>query len=649
VQSIPREIVGVMPNFQLPRRDPEVILPLQFDRGKVFLGNFAYVGIARLKPGVSLDLGNADIGRMIPIWMDSWPNPMGPNKTVWINARLGPKLHRLKDDYLGTVANTLWLVMATVALVLLIACANVANLLLVRAESRQQEWGVRAALGAGRARIVVDSLAESLLLGLTAGAAGVALAYAGVALLKYVQLPGLPRLAEVSVDTTVVAFALVTSIAAGLLFGSIPTLKYAGSRLAQTLRSGGRTASSSRERHRFQGSLVIAQVALALVLLVISGLMIRTFAEQRKVQPGFTNPEMVQTFRIVIPSAQIPEQERVIRMENDIVDKLAAIPGVTNVGFGTSVPMDFNLSNDAILVEGKDYGPSVNPPPRRYKYISPGFLKSTGTRLIAGREQSWSDIYAQRNFAMVSENLAKELWGSPQAALGKHIRDTPVNAWWEVIGVVEDVHDEGVVKKAPAIVYWPIASAQFFGQPKMVQRAVVYAVRGKGVGTEGLLNQIRQAVWSVNSSIPLAQIRTFKDIYEQSMAQTSFAMAILSIAAGMALLLGMVGIYGVIAYTVTQRKREVGIRMALGAQAAQVKRMFLGNGLALSSLGIAAGLLAAAAVSRLMAGLLFGVRPIDPLTYAATSATLLLATAAACYIPARRAAKVDPAETLRNE
>jgi putative ABC transport system permease protein len=658
VDGRPLQVVGVMPeSFDFMDRDPEIILPLRFERSRLFLGQFMYNGIARIKPGVTLAQANADISRILPIWMKSWPPIPGASSKMWEDAKLGPSLHPLTHDVLGNVAGTLWVVMGTVALVLLIACANVANLLLVRAESRQREWGIRAALGAGQGRLMRDSLAETVMLGLAGGVLGWGIANEGVALLHYLQPANIPRLRDITLDCTVLIFALLTSLAAGLLFGAIPALKYwgksSGSRLLSGIRDAGRAMSAGRDSQAFRRSLVVTQVALSLILLITSGLMIRTFQEQRRVQPGVSGIRQVQTFRLQIPLSEVKEPEAVIRMQRDLVDKLSGLSGVTSAAFADTIPLTMQSDNGNIEAEGEAEGrnriPGQNPPPRRFKYVSPGFLRSTGTRLIAGRDFTWEDLQGLRPVVMISENLARALWGSPQAALGKRIRDVPVDPWREIVGVVENVRYDGLEHPSPTAVYWPAAMAHFFNIPIVAQRTLAFTVRSAGAGSEGLMNQIRQAVWSVNPNLPLARAMTMQQIYDQSTARTNFTLVILSIAAAMALLLGMIGIYGVVAYTVAQRRREVGIRLALGAEPAAVRGMFLRQGVILSASGCGVGLAGAMALSSLMKSLLFGVTPLDPITYAVMPVVLLVTAVVACYFPARRAAAVDPAETLRAE
>ena len=456
VDSQPRQIVGVMPRgFRLVKADFDLIVPLAFDRSKLILAGFGYEGIARLKPGVTIAQTNTDVARMLPIWMDSWSNGPGTNSRFYETWRITPAICPLKHAVIGNIGSVLWVVMGTIGIVMFIACANVANLLLVRADARQQELAIRAALGAGRARIVRELLLESVLLGLIGGALGVALAYGGLRLLVAIGPANLPRLSEISLDARALGFTLLLSLLSGLLFGSIPALKYAGPRLSQALRSAGRTSSASRERHHSRNFLVVAQVAMALVLLVSAGLMIRTFQALRTIEPGFMHPKHLQTMRISIPASLVAEPQRVTRIQNDIADKLAAIPGVTSVGFTSEMPMEgIEPDWDEIYAEGKTSTGEV-PPLRMFNNVSPGFFHTAGTRIVAGRELIWTDVYGLRPVAIVSENLTRELWGTPSAALGKRFREFSSMPWHEVIGVVQNVHENGVDEKAPAIVYWP--------------------------------------------------------------------------------------------------------------------------------------------------------------------------------------------------
>jgi predicted permease len=652
IDSRPYEIVGVMPQgFRLVNTEADLIVPMAFDRSKTILAGFAFQGIGRLKPGVTIAQANADLARLLPVWMDSWTNGPGSlNGRIYENWKITPALRPLKQEVVGNVSAVLWVVMATIGVVMLIACANVTNLLLVRAESRQQELAVRAALGAGWGRIVRVLLLESSILGLMGGALGVLFAVAGLDVLAAIGPANLPRLSEISLDARALWFTLLLSLLSGLVLGLIPALKYAGARISVTIRSAGRTSSVSRERHRTRNLLVVAQVAMALVLLVSAGLMIRTFQALRNVEPGFTHAEHLETMRISIPSSLVAEPERVTRIQNNIADKLAEIPGVTSVGFASAVPMEGGDPNwDNIYVEGKAYAPNEIPALRLFQYVSPGFFHTAGTRIIAGRELTWTEVYGFRSVAMVSENLARELWGSPSAAIGKRFRQYPKMPWREVIGVVQDVRENGIQEQAPLTVYWPTMMSSLFGPGPEVWRTVTFVVRSDRTGTEAFLNQVRQAVWSVNSNLPVASVQSMQDIYDRSLASTSFTLVMLGIAGAMALVLGIIGIYGVISYAVSQRRREIGIRLALGAQQSELRRMFVRHGLALSGTGVVVGLVAAAGLMRLMRSLLFGIDPIDPLTFAAVPVVLVTAALLASYLPARRAAQVDPMQALKAE
>jgi predicted permease len=652
VDARPREIVGVMPHgFDVVNADFDLLVPLAFDHSKLILANFGFQGIGRLKPGVTIAEANADLARLIPVWMDSWSNGPGTNAHFYDEWRITPAMRPLKEEVIGNIGDVLWVVMGTILLVMLIACANVTNLLLVRAEARQQELAIRAALGAGLGRITHELLVESVMLGLLGGAVGTVLAYWGVQLLAAVGPANLPRLSEISIDLATIGFTVVLSLLSGLLLGLIPALKYAAPRIALSLRSTQRTASVSRERHRAGNVLVLVQVAVAMVLLVSAGLMIRTFEALRAVEPGFTDAPHLETMRISIPASLVAAPERVTRIQNDIVDRVAAIPGVSSVGFADEMPMQGLPSDwDTIEVEGKPEARGGTPALRLYKYVSPGFFHTAGTRVLAGRELTWGDVYNLQPVGIVSENLARELWGSPAAALGKRFREFSSMPWHEVVGVVEDVRENGVQQKAPEIVYWPSMMHDLFGPGTLgAIRTATFVSRSKRTGTESFINEIRQVIWSVNSNLPVASVETMQAIYDRSLTRTSFSLVMLGIAGSMALVLGIIGIYGVMSYGVSQRRREVGIRLALGAQQGELKRMFVRHGLMLASIGIVIGLMGATAATRLMKSLLFGISPLDPLTYAAAPLVLTAAAMAASYLPARRAAAIDPVEAIRAE
>ena len=653
VDSRPSEIVGVMPaGFRFVGFDPEILLTQRLNRaGLTLSGPGGYRGLARLKPGMTLADATADVRRILPIWTNAWPVPPGASLQALKDWRITPALRPLKNDVVGSVADVLWVVMGTVGLVLLIACANIANLMLVSADGRRQEFAVRSALGAGRWRIAKELLVESSVFGLTGGALGLALAYAGLKLLVAIGPANLPRLHEISIDPVVLAFALTVSLLSSLLFGSIPAVKYTSS-AGVALGGGMRGASASRDRNRSRNVLIVVQVALALVLLVASGLMIRTFQVLRHVNNGFTEAKEIQTARIWFPASLVREPERYTHMQHDILDKIASIPGVTSAAFTGSVPMDGRLSESVVPAEDKTTYAEGTSLVRRFKFVSPGYFQTMGTRLVAGRDMTWPDIDGRRKVAVISENFAREFWQEPPAAIGKRIREWGVKGdpvWREVIGVVEDVREDGPMQKAPSIVYWPVLMDNFFRVPVLGTPAIAFVIRSDRAGSESLMGEVRQAVWSVNPNLPVFLVSTMQQLLDRSLAQTSFALVMLAIAGAMALGLGIIGLYGTISYVVSQRTREIGIRLALGAKPSAVKGMFLLYGVVVAVVGIGIGLAASFALTRLMSSLLFGIDRVDRPTYLAVLGGLLVAAALASYIPARRAATIDPAETLKFE
>ncbi len=644
-----RQIIGVMPqNFQFLDRNLQLLLPFHLDRGKTTLGQFSYEGLARLKPGATIAMANADVARMIPIVWRSFPPPPGFSLELFLKANIAANVRPLKQDVVGDSGKILWILMGSILLVLLIACANVANLLVVRAEGRQQELAIRSALGASRRRLAGDLLFESVLIGLAGSVLGLGLAYGALRVLVALAPTGIPRIQGIGIDVPVLLFTLAISLAASLLFGCVPVLKYAGSRLGTGLREGGRTLSESRERHRARNALVVVQVGLASVLLICAGLMIRTFRALMSVDPGFSAPDQLQTFKISFPSTEVKDPDALVRMQQAIEEKIAAIPGVTSVAMANSVPMDDQGWTDPVFAQDHDTAGQV-PPLRLFKFVSPGYFSTLGMRLVAGRDFTWAETYQRLPEAIVSENFAKEYWGNPRNALGKQIRVSTKDDWREIIGVVEDVYWDGMAKKAPTTAYWPLIMNHFEVEDVQVTRGMTYAMRTPRAGSQSLIKDVQQAVWSVDGNLPLRNVQTLGDLYAKSMASTSFTLTMIAIASGMALLLGMIGLYAVIAYSVSQRTREIGIRIALGAQRESVTGMFVRQGLMLSLGGVAVGLVGAAAATRLMTSVLFNVSPADPITYAIVSVVLVAIAALASYVPSRRASAVDPMQALRAE
>jgi predicted permease len=486
---------------------------------------------------------------------------------------------------------------------------------------------------------------------LLGGVFALAVAYAGLRLLISFGPANLPRISEVSLDARSLAFTLGLSVVSGFLFGSIPAFKYAGTRAAAALSGSNRTTSAGRVRQRSRNVLVVAQVAMALVLLVSALLMIRTFAALRNVEPGFTDPGHLETMRIYIPQLLVGDAVMVTRTENEIADKISAVPGVRSVGFAAGLPMDGIDPNwDEFGIEGKHYDGN-EPPLRLFNFVSPGYFSTMGTRLIAGRDFTWSDIYSLQQYIIVSESFARENWGSAAAAVGKRGRQFSNMPWQQVIGVVQDIRHNGVDEKAPPILYWTtMLNSPYTRKPTVdSQRAVTFAIRSDRAGNESLIADVQRAVWSVNGNLPVASVSTMQEIYAKSLARTSFTLTMLAIAGSMALALGIIGIYGVISYAVAQRTREIGIRLALGAQKNELKWMFVRSALTLTVFGVVIGIAAAAALTQSMKSLLFGITPLDPLTYVTVPLVLAAAAVLASYLPARRAASINPVDALRVE
>ncbi len=650
VNGTPREVIGVLPdNFQFLTANPLVVLPMKIDRATIHAAGFNYQALARLKPGASIEQANADVARLLPSLTERFPLPEGFTKQMFNDARFGSLVRPLDVDVVGDIGSMLWILLGTVGLVLLVACANVANLFLVRAEARQQELAVRLALGAEARQVAWQLMSESLMVAMIGGVLGTALAYGGIQLLVALQPTQLPRLNEITLDPLVLLFTLGISLVAGLLFGAIPILKYARPHMASALKDSSRGSSEGRERHRARNTLVVAQVALAAVLLVASGLMVRTFIAIRDVPPGFQNPDSVLTLRISIPTAVVADQGQVVRMHEEIVHRIEALGGVQSVGVTSSVTMDGNGNNDPIWVEDFPEADSKIPALRRMKYLGARYFETMGNPVIAGRDFTWADSHSAAPVAILSESLAREYWGEPAKAIGKRVRRTSKTAWVEIVGVVGNERQDGATKPSPTMIYWPMRVSEGIEGQGFVQRSLAYAIRSSRLQSPGFLSEVQQAVWSVNPNLPLARVRTLQQIYDQSMAQTQFVLVILGIAASVTLLLGLVGIYGVIAYIVSQRRREVGIRMALGAQSESVQRIFVSRGLTLAAIGLVLGLTGAAALMRLLSSFLFGVNPFDPVTYIAVAAGLGLVALIATWLPARQATRIDPMLALRAE
>ena len=642
LDGAPVEIVGVLPpTFRFLEEQAEVLTPGQPNRARTFSSGIGQRLIARMKDNVTIEDANADVARMIPLVAETFPPfPGSPPRALSDENRPGPSVRLLKDRVVGDLDEVLLVLMGTIGMLLLIACANIANLLLVRTEARRRELAIRAALGAGWGAIARSLLLESAVLALLGGAAGLVLASAALPALLRLAGSSLPSALVIGIATNVVLFTFGVSLLCGALLCLIPIAKHAAPRVVDALRGAARSYSAGRETHRTRNALVVVQVALALVLLIGSGLMIRSFAALRAVDAAVQDPAHVQTLRIFIPGANVPEFARVVRMQNDIADRIATLPGVESVAYASRRPL---------LGDGPS-GPFVfdnapEPAETEFRYASPGFFATLGTPLLAGRDFEWADTYENAQVVIVSANIATARWGSPAAALGHTLGRSAAAPKSTIIGVVGNIHHHGVDQRAPEAVYLTQAE----GVAQYASRTMFYFVRSERVGTSAFAEELHRAVWAVSPDLPLGSVEPLGAQYARSMARRSLTLVLLAITSGMALLLGLIGIYAVIAYVLAQRTRELGIRMALGAQASTLKGMLIGHVLALVGVGVALGLGGAAVLTRLMKSLLFGVTALDPATYVAVPAILFVVALLAGYLPVRRVTRIDPMQSLRAE
>jgi putative ABC transport system permease protein len=644
----PTEVIGVMPagfDFGGPNRKTDLWLPLHTDLPNGDPGNFSYSGLARLKPGVTPEAALAQVETILQRVRERWAD-----QEAFIGfldaGGFHPIAHTLQEEVVGDIQRPLWILLGTVAIVLLIACANVANLSLVRAEGRQRETAIRAAMGAGRGKLAGDALLESLILAGLGGVLGWVLAGLGTPLLLRFAPPELPRLDQITLDGTVLGFALVVTLLSALLFGMVPILRHNVAGLLGTLGSGGRGATDGRERHRLRNLLVVAQTALAMILLVGSGLLVKSFWEIRRTDPGFDTTGIL-TFRISLPSGEYQGADGPAGFHQRFLERLRALPGVEVAGGASDLPLSGRLGGTAFDIERQPTPAGGLPPMFWYKYVTPGYFEAMGISVLAGRTFEQADQEQSLGNVIVSRALAERLWPG-QEALGRRIRvngDTSATGWERIVGVVEDTRDLGLREDPLQLVYHPLVGPHRDGSWSI--RTLSYTVRASGPMI--LVAGVREALRELDPNLPLAGVETMESVMAGSILQLTFTMLALGIAAVMALLLGAVGLYGVLSYVVSQRTREIGVRIALGAHTGQVLGMVVSSGVKLALLGLVLGLVGAGALTHLLQGLLFETEPLDPVTFAGMSLVLLGVSLMASWLPARRAAGVDPVQSMRME
>ncbi|HEV2911858.1 MAG TPA: ABC transporter permease [Pyrinomonadaceae bacterium] len=624
-------IIGVMPaSFDFPQRERELwtAFPLQPPKRR---GPYFLRGLARLKPGVTIEGARAA--------MNLVGDPsQGPKPDAGDRFTVLP----LNEYIVGDVRPALLVLFGAVALVLLIATANVANLLLARASEREKEISIRAALGATRARILRQLLTESVLLAAIGGLLGSLLAYWGVDLLLALSPGDIPRLHGVRIDWQVLAWTIATSLASGIIFGLVPALQGSRSNLNEALKEGGRSSTESFGKRRLRGAFVVFEVALALMLLASAGLLIKSFVRLREVNPGF-NAERILTMEIPLPRARYSESQQRAAFFQQLLERVKTVPGVQAVAVNSSLPPDQLTVSDNFSLEGQAVSSTGELPAGSLLTVSPDYFRALGIPLLRGRTFADTDTAEATPVAIISDTMARQYFAG-QDPIGKRFRQggpKENNPFMEIVGVVGDVKYEGLETKMQPAFYEPLLQAPW-GQMYMV-------VQSSTSDPLSLAPAIRREVAALNPDVPVAGINTMDQLLSRSVAQPRFRTLLVAIFSAMALLLAAIGIYGVMSYSVTQRTHEIGLRMALGAQRSDVLRMVVGQGMILTLVGIATGLVAAFLVTRFMESLLYGVTATDPVTFAAVSLVLSAVALLATFIPARRATRVDPMIALRNE
>lgn len=643
VSDAPVEVVGVLePGIELPDRRADIWFAHQLDPAARPVNTHYLAAAGRLKPGVSAAEAERDLVRLTNRFPELFPTAYdeGFMRETGFTTSVIP----LRDHVIGNIARVLWVLLGAVGLVLLIACANVANLFLVRAEARRRELAVRSALGAGRGQLAGHYLTEGVLLALVAGTLGLVLADVGIRLLLALAPTGIPRLEEVGLGGAAVGFAAAVSLGAGVVFGLFPVLR-ARIDLA-ALRDGGRNISLSPRQHRVRAGLVIGQVALAVVLLAAAGLMLRSFQQLRRVEPGF-DAEGVLTLEVAISPGRYGSYESVNRFYRDLIERIEALPGVVSAGAAQVLPLKEMGFCSVVFVEDKPLDSGKEPPCVGTHQATPGYFEALGIPVV-GRTPDWLDMERAAGDVVVTKALAERFWPG-EDPIGKGIKGNSSRPpFYRVVGVTGELRGEGLDRAASEAVFFPmlpLAGASLWSPP----RAMNLVVKTRAAHPAELTGAIRRVLDEIDPAVPIGAVQTMEEVVSRSMLRTTFAMLLLGIAAGIALLLGAVGLYGVIAYVVGRREQEIGVRVALGAESAQVARLVVGQSLRLALAGVGAGLVAALAVTRVLRALLFEVSPTDPVTLGAVVLVLVTVALLASWLPARRAARVDPMVALRSE
>ena len=623
-------VVGVMPaGVQFPQT-AELWVPLFNSTHPEMQARAAHFlrPIGRLKPGVTLEQAQAEMDGIARRLEEQYPES---------NARWSLRLVPLQEQIAGNVRPTLLILLGAVGFVLLIACANVANLLLARAAARQKEIAIRTALGASRARIVRQLLTESLLLAVVGGLVGVVLALWSVDLLVSLSAGRVPRAGEIGIDAVVLGFTLGVSLLTGLVFGLVPALQASKPDFNESLKEGGKSATEGLRRNRIRSALVVAEVALALVLLVGAGLLVKSFIGLQRVSPGF-DAENVLTMRIDLSRAKYATPEAAGNFYTQLQERVSALPGVEAVGMISELPLSGQPNDTYFTVEGRPAQEAGQRVTADYRRINHDYFRAMTIPLLRGRYFSEQDFRQSAQVAIISETMAERFFPN-EDPLGKRLLiSAPEPTPYEIVGIVGDVRHRALDVEVYQMMYVPTA-----------RRLSTNLVVRTATDPSTIASAVRNEVWAIDRDQPVSAVRTMGEVLSQSVAQQRFTTSLLGIFAAVAMILAAVGIYGVMAYSVTQRTREIGVRLALGAQTRDVFRLVVGQGMLLTIIGVAVGLVAAIFLTRLMESLLFGVSATDPTIFVAISFLLIAVALLACYVPARRATRVDPMEALRYE
>jgi putative ABC transport system permease protein len=628
-------VVGVMPaHFQFPAREDELWVPIAFTNEQAANRGTHYLQVvARLKPGVTVEQTQAEMSAIAARLQEQYPSQ---------NTGVGAAVVPLHEQLVGDIRPALLILLGAVGFVLLVACANVANLLLARAAARQKEIAVRVALGASRMRLIRQFLTESVLLAAVGGVAGLLLSLWGVNLLKAFIPENISQVGAISIDAQVLGFTLLVSLLTGLIFGLAPATQASNFNLNETLKEGGRDSSAGSRGNRIRAVLVVAEVAVSLVLLIGAGLLINSFLRLRSVDPGFRADNLL-TMRIVLPELKYPDQARRAAFYAEALRRIEALPGVESAAVTNWIPLVRQGDSNSFTVEGQpDPGPGRSPSVAT-RVVSPRYFDTMGIQLLRGRQFGEQDRADSPPVVIVSEAMARRSWPG-EDPVGKRMKMGGYNSdapWMEVVALVKDVRQFELTAEPKPQIYLHYEQPAFFRPSNLVVRTEADPL--------GLAATVRKTVWEIDKDQPVSNISTMEDVLSESISRQRFSMLLLGIFAGVALVLAAVGIYGVMSYSVAQRTHEIGIRMALGAQAADVLKLTVGQGLRLVLVGVAVGLAAAFALTRLMASLLYGVSATDPATLVTISLVLISVALLASYVPARRATKVDPLTALRYE